>query len=198
MIKFLALGDSYTIGTGVAASDRWPIVLAQQLEVRQGIRVNTLEIVAQNGWRTDNLAIGIKTNELHKSYDLVSLLIGVNDQYQGFSVAGYADRLRHLVNIASKLTGKGRLFVISIPDYAYTPLGNGDPKISQEVTAFNQTARQVASSEGIPFFDITFISRDGLDHPDLVATDALHPSGKQYRRWVDEVLLPKVSKMLTH
>ncbi|NJB85585.1 lysophospholipase L1-like esterase [Lewinella marina] len=197
-ISFLALGDSYTIGTSVAADERWPNQLSRQLLAREKIAVEPLEIVARNGWRTDNLANALAAADPGENFDLVSLLIGVNDQFQGFSVDGYQQRFRALLESAIGYAGgdTSRVFVVSIPDYAYTPFGGGKESISREIDAFNAAAESVATSYGVPFYNITPITRRGLQQPDLVASDNLHPSGKQYGLWVEEVLLARVAGLI--
>ncbi len=197
-ISFLALGDSYTIGTSVPAAERWPEQLAEQLLQRERIRVEPLEIVARNGWRTDNLSNALAAAAPADDFDLVSLLIGVNDQYQGFHLAGYRERFEGLLRQAIGYAGgeANNVFVVSIPDYAYTPFGGGDPKTSGAITAFNAAAKEVTGRYGVPFYSITDISRKGISEPDLVAQDNLHPSGLQYRRWVEEVLLPQVARQV--
>lgn len=198
-ISFLALGDSYTIGTEVTADKRWPAQLAQALESQEQIRVEPLTIVARNGWRTDNLANALTADPPGNDHNLVSLLIGVNDQYQGFTSRGYRVRFEDLLKRCIEYAGgdTSNVFVVSIPDYAYTPFGNGSQEISADISLFNETAKGVATSYGIPVFDITKISREGLDDPELLSSDRLHPSGKQYKRWVDEVLLNRVTALLS-
>ncbi|CAH1000175.1 hypothetical protein LEM8419_01322 [Neolewinella maritima] len=197
-ISFLALGDSYTIGTSVSESERWPVQLAQLLRSREGIEVDPLTTIARNGWRTDNLSIALDADPPEQTYDLVSLLIGVNDQYQGFSQSGYAARFERLLQRAIGYAGEdsSKVFVVSIPDYAFTPLGGGSEEISQEIGSFNQAARTVADRYGVPVYDITPISQRGLAEPQLVASDGLHPSGEQYRLWVEEVLLGQVTTQI--
>ena len=197
-ISYLALGDSYTIGTSVEPEQRWPYQLAARLGERDRIAVDPLEIVARNGWRTDNLMIALDEKDPGSDFDLVSLLIGVNDQYQGFSVDGYQDRFEELLQSAIGYAGgdTSSVFVVSIPDYAYTPFGGGDANVSREIALFNDAAREITSRYGIPFYNITEISERGLQEPDLVAGDGLHPSGKQYGLWVEEVLLDKVARLI--
>ncbi|MCP9237784.1 SGNH/GDSL hydrolase family protein [Lewinella sp. JB7] len=198
VIAYLALGDSYTIGTSVQASERWPVQLTEQLLEREGIRVEPLEIIARNGWRTDNLANALSAGDPGSDFDLVSLLIGVNDQYQGFSVAAYRPQFERLLQRSIGYAGgdSSAVFVVSIPDYAYTPFGGGSESVSRDIDAFNEAAAAVCQSYGVPFYNITPISRDGLRDPALVADDGLHPSGQQYRRWVSEVLRTQVAAQI--
>ena len=196
-LSYLALGDSYTIGTSVPATDRWPDQLVQALMTREGIWLSPLEIVARNGWRTDNLSNALSADPPGNDWDLVSLLIGVNDQYQGFDVPGYRERFQALLTAAVGYAG-GRpdhVFVVAIPDYAYTPFGGGNEQISAELEDFNAAARGVCGEYGVRFLDIVALSRRGLDRPEYVAGDNLHPSGVQYAAWVEEVITPAVARL---
>ena len=153
-------------------------------------RVEELKIIAQTGWRTDNLRNGIQQQMPLEGYNLVSLLIGVNNQYQGGTVQTYMTEFEELLQKALELAGNdpSHVFVLSIPDYAYTPLGNGSQVISAEIDLFNTANRFITETYDIRYIDITPISRNGLSDPTLVAGDGLHPSGKQYGLWVQEVL----------
>ena len=183
---YLALGDSYTIGASVSENERYPV------QLRNGLRATSVNIevriIAASGWTTKELADALDTaTDLRPSYDLVSLLIGVNNQYQGRSLDDFRVEFRGLLERAIELAGSntGRVFVISIPDYAYTPFGGGSILISEEIDAFNAAKRSITEEYGIQYFDITPISRQGLSEPSLVSGDGLHPSGLQYSRWVD-------------
>lgn len=195
--RFLALGDSYTIGQSVAVSERWPMQLAEYLRSREVV-VDTTAIIAQTGWRTDNLMSAIQSRQPDSSYNLVALLIGVNNLYQGRSVEAYEPEFKALLERSIALAGgrKELVFVVSIPDYGYTPFGESDQAaISAKIDIFNAANKRITAEAGIQYFDITPISRRGLDEPDLVANDGLHPSGKQYRLWV-ESMQSKVFEML--
>ena len=193
-INFLALGDSYTIGTAVSAAERWPVLLADALTeagANDTAYTTNVDIVATNGWTTRNLINGINARtDLRDDYELVSLLIGVNNQFQGLPLAQYRTEFVQLLDRAVAFAGgdAGRVFVVSIPDYAFTGVGNGSQSISDGVMQFNTAAKELTEARGLPFLNITRISQQGLDDPSLVATDNLHPSGKQYQRWVDEVI----------
>lgn len=203
-LSFLALGDSYTIGTSVGEADRWPVQLAAALEARNSTAPAApeidVDIVAVNGWTTTNLIGGIEgsRNQLLPEYDLVSLLIGVNNQYQGLPLAEYETEFEELLNTAIEFAGgdSSRVFVVSIPDYGYTPFGASRPNVSEELVQFNAAAKAIANRYDIPFYNITPISQEARQDPELVASDNLHPSGKQYRRWVAEVLLEPVWELL--
>ena len=195
-LYYLALGDSYTIGASVAESETYPVQLGDRLLPNSANL--EVRILAQSGWTTEDLAYAIDTTtDFRESYDLVSLLIGVNNQYQGRTLENYRVEFRSLLEQAIELAGNntGRVFVMSIPDYAYTPFGGGSASISQQIDEFNAANRSITSAYGIQYFDITPISREGLDDPQLVAADGLHPSGLQYSRWV-ELMVDAVRRML--
>lgn len=184
--SYLALGDSYTIGESVTEGERYPNQLADSLSLL-GISLNPVDIVARTGWTTDELGAGIDArNDLQQTYELVSLLIGVNNQYRGRPVDEYEGEFRALLDRSISFAGgdKERVFVISIPDYAYTPFGSGNTSISEGIDAYNAANQAITAEYGISYFDITPISRNGLDKPELVADDGLHPSGAQYALWV--------------
>jgi lysophospholipase L1-like esterase len=191
-LRFLALGDSYTIGQSVTVNARWPVQLKDSL-ISRGLAFDTLKIIATTGWRTDNLISAINSAKPDSSFNLVSILIGVNNQYQGANIANYVPDLTTLINRAIALAGNdtAAIFLVSIPDYAYTPYGQGtsDPsKISREIDRYNHLMDSVAQIYGINYFYITAISRQVLNDPALVANDGLHPSGKMYTRFVNEIL----------
>lgn len=189
-VKFLALGDSYTIGESVPANERWPEHLIDSLRKR-GRNCFDPRIIATTGWRTDNLKNAITSTDLKPEYNLVSLLIGVNNYSQGQSVESYGPEFEELLTMAINLAGgvKSHVFVVSIPDYGYTPFGKPNQRaISQGIDAFNSMHETITKKLGIKYFYITDISRRGLDEPDLVASDGLHPSGKMYTEWVDLII----------
>ncbi len=185
---YLALGDSYTIGESVAVSERWPVQLAKTLN-EQGISLSDPKIIATTGWRTDDLQKGIAADkELLPNYDLVSLLIGVNNQYQGKPIAQYEKEFEELIKTAIQYAGDDpkKVFVVSIPDYGKTPFGAAkEKKIAKELDEYNRIAKHISLSYGIPFFNITPISRQAKDRPELVAKDKLHPSSIMYTEWVN-------------
>lgn len=189
-LKYLALGDSYTIGESVDEQGRWPVQLTKALN-EKGIPVEPPKIIATTGWRTDNLKNGIKIAQLKEKYDMVSLLIGVNNQYQGKPADQYAIEFEELLKIAITLANddKDRVFVVSIPDYGFTPFGQpNQEKISKELDEFNAINKRITSEHGIQYFNITDISRKGLEDQELVASDGLHPSAKQYGLWVQRII----------
>lgn len=195
-IAYLALGDSYTIGQSVGINERYPVQLADALR-EDSFKIKAVDIVAQTGWTTADLQTGIDNTTLRGRYDLVSLLIGVNNQFQGLSIETYKTEFRALLNQAIAFAGgdKSKVFVVSIPDYAFTPFGNGNANISQGIDDFNAAHKAIVETFDIQYFDITPISRNGLVNPALVASDGLHPSGEQYRQWV-ALMLADVKKMI--
>jgi lysophospholipase L1-like esterase len=172
----------------VSITDRWPNQLASELSGR-GYTVAEVKFIAQTGWRTDNLKSAIELQPLI-GYNLVSLLIGVNNQYQGGSTATYYTEFESLLEKALLLASNKpeHVFVLSIPDYAYTPFGGGSSVISKHIDEFNSINKIITASYGIKYIDITPISRMGLLKPELVANDGLHPSGTMYGLWVQEIL----------
>jgi lysophospholipase L1-like esterase len=189
-LQFLALGDSYTIGEAVAEEDRWPSQLAKEL-TRRGLPVAKPEIIATTGWRTDELLKAIDSASLQPVYDFVSLLIGVNNQYQGKPANEYATEFEVLLNKAIHFA-KGdnkSVLVVSIPDYGYTPFGSEkQAEISKQIDEFNKINKGIADAYKVDYINITDISRKGLEDPSLVASDGLHPSGKMYSLWVQRML----------
>jgi lysophospholipase L1-like esterase len=188
-VKFLALGDSYTIGESVAENERWPVQLAACLRDK-GLEVGAPKIIATTGWRTDDLKRAIIAAKLSNDYNIVSLLIGVNNQYQGKTAEAYAPEFEELLKMSIAFAGndKSKVFVVSIPDYGYTPFGRlKQATISKEIDEFNKFNKSISEKYGIRYFNITDISRKGFDDPALVAEDGLHPSGKQYAQWVEMI-----------
>lgn len=198
-LTYLALGDSYTIGEHVAEADRWPVQLAVALR-KQGIQIADPVIIARTGWTTDDLLRGIETKGKLGTYDLVSLLIGVNDQFQGLSIDGYRPRFRELLQISVEAAdGKPEhVIVLSIPDWSYTPYAETieRPDISTEIDAFNTVAREESELAGVYYFDITPLTRPAAYDKDLYADDGLHPSAKMYTLWV-EMILPNVNDLFS-
>jgi lysophospholipase L1-like esterase len=188
-LKYLALGDSYTIGESVAEADRWPNQLATLL-ASKGKNIEKPRIIATTGWRTDNLKNAMNIAKLKPEYNLVSLLIGVNNHYQGKPVEQFAVEFEDLLNTAIQLAGgkKENVFVVSIPDYGYTPFGKPkQEQITKGIDTFNDVSKKIAEKLQVKYINITDISRKGFDQPDLVANDGLHPSGKMYSLWVERI-----------
>jgi acyl-CoA thioesterase I len=191
-ISYIALGDSYTIGQSVCLTCRFPEQLKKNLETGiSGLSVD-LKIIAQTGWTTSNLINAIKEQQPTSNYNLVTLLIGVNNQYQNKEFSIYEKEFPQLAQTAITLAkgNKDNVIVVSIPDYAYTPFGQqfGTPsKISIEIDKYNAFAKNYCDSNGISFINITDITRQGLKETYLVATDGLHPSEKAYSLFVDRI-----------
>jgi lysophospholipase L1-like esterase len=190
--QLLALGDSYTIGESVEISQRWPIQLMAQLR-DSGTDIDTPRIIARTGWTTDELMTAIEQqNPDSNAYDLVSLLIGVNNQYRGYDIEQYETEFEELLQraIAFSQEGERGVFVISIPDYGVTPFAaSRDPeKIAMELDQYNQINQAITNRYGIQYFYITDFSRQAKNDPSLIASDGLHPSGRMYSQWVAQIL----------
>jgi lysophospholipase L1-like esterase len=189
-MKYLALGDSYTIGESVSEPERWPNQLVDSL-TKRGWHIDKPMIMATTGWRTDNLKNAMTIAKLKPEYDLVSLLIGVNNQYQGKSSKEYATEFEELLKTAIHLAKgkKDRVLVVSIPDYGFTPYGKSKQEtITKAIDEFNEINARITYKYGVQYFDITETSRDGLKDTSLVAADGLHPSGKMYSYWVELIV----------
>lgn len=187
--SYLALGDSYTIGQGVLDTERWPNQLVDSLTQRQ-ISLDTPRIIARTGWRTDQLQAAIDTIK-KKDWDFVSLLIGVNDYYQNWPVQAFVPKFERILDSAIALAGKQKehVLVVSIPDYGYTPFGQGNlATISAGLNNYNLVIKGICETKNVTFINITDISQLGLIQPNLVAQDGLHPSGKQYGLWVKRMV----------
>lgn len=197
-LSYLALGDSYTIGESVDPLMRWPVQLVERLR-NDSINVNDAEIIAKTGWTTDELLSGIDLADPGNDYDLVSLLIGVNNQYRGLPLSNFRTEFRQLLNISVDKAGgdKGKVIVLSIPDWGVMPFAEGRDrdKIAEEINSFNDVIKEECAQAGISFFDITGISRQAKDDASLVASDGLHPSGEMYKLWVHRVY-PAVLEIL--
>jgi lysophospholipase L1-like esterase len=189
-ISYLALGDSYTIGESVPIYENFPYQTVQILRSK-GMRIHAPEIVARTGWTTDELMAGIEKTKLLKEYDLVSLLIGVNNQYRGRSLEEFGEQFEMLLNKAISFAGgkKDHVFVISIPDWGATPFaaGRDRKKIEEEINTFNALKKKLTLEKGIIFIEITQGSRAATNDESLVAKDKLHPSGKEYAKWAEKL-----------
>lgn len=197
-IRYLAIGDSYTIGEKVVPRDRWPNQLVKLLEV-QGINAD-VTIIARTGWTVQELWDGIQAKPPQGTYDMVSLLIGVNDQYRGYPVGGYREDFRFMLGKAIEYAGSDpkRVVVLSIPDWGFTPFaGTRDTEtMSLQIDEFNAVNQEETGSAGAYYVDVTLISRMAMDDFELLASDHLHPSGKMYTMWTEKVL-PVALKILS-
>jgi len=186
MTTYLALGDSYTIGESVGESKRWPEELVAILRVR-GIVIGEPTIIARTGWTTDELNDAIDKTDLDGTYDVVSLLIGVNNQYRGRSAENYREEFRGLLKRAIGFAGNRpqRVVVLSIPDWGATPFAEGRDRknIAREIDDFNAINFEETVRAGAQYVDVTSTSREALRDPSLVASDGLHPSEKMYAAW---------------
>ena len=189
--SFLALGDSYTIGEGVDAQLRWPAQLATRLR-EEGHSIDPADVIATTGWTTDELASALPSAQLRDRYDLVSLLIGVNNQYRGRDPENYRIECAGLINFAiGKANGRAqRVMVLSIPDWGVTPFaaaqGADAERVAAHIDHFNAIARELSIARGTAWIDVTDISRGA--GRDMLTEDGLHPSAEQYALWAERVL----------
>lgn len=190
--SYLALGDSYTIGEAVAENMRWPNQLVKKWNGNNP-KYNPAEIIARTGWTTDELLLALNENPpLRTTYDTVSLLIGVNNQYRGRSISVFEDELIVLIQKAIAFAGNDvqNVFAVSIPDWGVMPFAEGRDRqeIATQIDAFNAVVRRQAENFGIAFIDITPISREASANARLIASDGLHPSGYQYTLWANAII----------
>jgi lysophospholipase L1-like esterase len=199
--KYLALGDSYTYGQNVCETCRFPEQLKDSLEQYLNFDDTfNIKLIAQTGWTTTNLNTAIANEPLQNDYDLVTLLIGVNNQYQNIPFSVYEQEFVTLVNtaIARGKGDKNNVIVVSIPDYAYTPYGQGTSNpanISSQLDAYNAFAENYCFVNDITFINITNITRLGIQQPELVANDGLHPSTIAYSKFVERILPEAKNKL---
>ncbi|MEO5683563.1 MAG: SGNH/GDSL hydrolase family protein [Chitinophagaceae bacterium] len=184
--KYLALGDSYTIGTSVQEADRYPVQTAAILKA-EGVDMASVEIIATNGWTTGDLINATQGRPVSTDYNAVSLLIGVNNQYQGKSLTAYKEEFTTLIKRSIQLAnGKpDHVFVLSIPDYSVTPFASSSNRsqIAKEIDEFNAANKLIANDFKVHYLYITEESRKAASDPSLVASDGLHFSGKEYAVW---------------
>ena len=187
---YLALGDSYTIGEAVPIHENFPYQAVQLLR-KQGFQFHAPEIMAKTGWTTFELAEHLLHTSLNEHYDFVTLLIGVNNQYRGLALAEYESDLEFLIKKALHFaSGKAeRVKVISIPDWGTTPFASDRDtvKIAKEIDDFNAAKKALAEKYNVDFIDITTDQRAEGDDAEFVASDKLHPSGKEYSKWAEKV-----------
>lgn len=198
MRRFLALGDSYTIGEGVTDDDRWPNHLVRMLRAR-GIEVDDPHVIARTAWTTDELHDAIDAEKPRGPFDLVTLLIGVNDQYRARPVSSFAPEFTSLVKRAVGFAGNkaSRVIGVSIPDWGATPFAKGrdGALIAREIGAYNERARAISEKAGIAWVDVTELSRAMVHDTTLVAVDGLHPTGLMYEQWA-KAILPDAERAL--
>lgn len=195
---YLALGDSYTIGESVKEEERFPLILANRLK-KKSINMAAPHIIARTGWTTDELLSAISQQAPPNTFDLVSLLIGVNNQYRNYDINTYYKEFEDLLKIAiQKAKDNARhVFVISIPDYGVTPFAKhrNTDKIAKEIDDYNRIASNITQKYAVKYFDITPISRKAKQDLSLIAEDGLHPSGKMYEAWVN-LIFDEVKNMI--
>jgi lysophospholipase L1-like esterase len=189
-LTWLALGDSYTIGQGVKEQERFPAQAVKLLDERN-FSVNELNYIAVTGWTTNDLMIGLNYYK-PKPHTIVSLLIGVNDQYIEWDTIGYRERLSELLKRSISLANNkpNHVFVLSIPDYSVTPFArfHDAKEIARQINQFNQIIYEVTEEFGCPFVDITPFTREAVNNPALICEDNLHPSGLDYGRWGEKLV----------
>ncbi len=189
-ISYLALGDSYTVGEGVPIAETYPYQAVQMLR-KKGYNLQAPEIVAKTGWTTGELQTAINGSKFLPFYDVVTLLIGVNNQYRGNSQEIYADEFESLLKQAIAFAGNDnkRVAVLNIPDWGATPFAEGRDraKITEEINAFNAINRKISSKYRVQYFDIAPGTRLAAQDPTLLTKDKLHPSGKEYTKWAEKV-----------
>ncbi|MBU2019311.1 MAG: SGNH/GDSL hydrolase family protein [Bacteroidetes bacterium] len=197
-VSYLALGDSYTIGESVDENLRWPNQLVTWLR-KEGIAINDAEIIAKTGWRADQTLAAAQEKISSEKFDLISILVGVNNQYQKKSMVEFETDFRKLIDfsILHAKKGKSSIFVLSIPDYGVTPFaGKKGPSISKDLEKWNAKIKELCLELNIEYHDITPISQLAKNQPNLIAQDGLHPSGKMYTEWVD-LIVKSVRKQLS-
>lgn len=193
-ISYLALGDSYTIGEAVEQSASFPYQLAALLR-EKGLEIDEPKVIAKTGWTTDELKQAIKQERITETYGLVTLLIGVNNQYRGYSPEAYKQEFNELLKIAIGFAGgtKQNVYVVSIPDWGVTEFakqsGRNLQTISEEIDVFNEINKQVTTANEVTYVDITAASRAAVNDNSLIANDGLHPSGKMYQHWAKELVV---------
>ena len=200
--SYLALGDIYTIGESVEPAGRWPMQLVAALRA-EGMVIDDPRIIATTGWTTDELSAAIDAAEpLGDGHALVSLLIGVNNQYRGRAVDEYAHEFAVLLERAIGFAGRrtDRVFVLAIPDWGVTPFaadsGRDTAAISRELDAYNAAAAKICADRGVVFIDIAPVNRARGAEPAMLADDGLHPSAAMYAEWA-RLALPAVRRMLS-
>ena len=187
--SFLALGDSYTVGEGVSYEESWPSQFVDYA-LDRGIDFKNPELIAQTGWKTYDLLDAIKSSNLSVKYDFISLLIGVNNQFNSRPLSEFEDDLNEILTEINYLKkGNSKVIVISIPDWGYSPYGSSydRERISDEIDQFNNILKKISEQNNLNFVDVTQISRLAIKEPNLIAEDKLHPSGLMYFEWVEKI-----------
>ena len=192
-LSYLALGDSYTIGEAVEQAESFPFQLVEMLG-HKGTKVHQPKVIAKTGWTTDELRHAIQQEQIAETFSLVTLLIGVNNQYRGYSQETYRSEFAELLEMAINFAGgdKNKVYVVSIPDWGVTEFakqsGRELKNISHEIDAFNEINKQETEARQVTYVDITPVSRQAVKKQTLIASDGLHPSGKMYAEWAKQLL----------
>jgi lysophospholipase L1-like esterase len=198
MINYLALGDSYTIGEKVLLAESFPYQLVQILR-KENLSINAPEIIAKTGWTSADLLNGINETALLKYYDFVTLLIGVNNQYDGKNIEDFKIEFEQLLKLSVNFTGynSNHVLVLSVPDWGITPFAESrdKEKISQEINAYNNICRNITEYYNCTFLEITQAYKQDAGDRDFVAADGLHPSPKEYAKWAKKTA-EKILEML--
>ena len=187
--SFIALGDSYTIGEGVNEDERWPNQFVD-VAYENGVDFDQPMIIAETGWKTYDLLNAINQTNFTKKYDYISLLIGVNNQFNSRPINEFEEDLNKLMDEMKRIKkNDGSIIIISIPDWGYTPFGESSDMsdISEQINLFNSSLRKFATTNGLKYVDVTEISRRGINEPDLITNDNLHPSGIMYLEWAKKI-----------
>jgi len=187
--SFIALGDSYTIGEGVNEDERWPNQFVD-VAYENGVDFDQPMIIAETGWKTYDLLNAINQTNFTKKYDYISLLIGVNNQFNSRPIDEFEEDLNKLMDEMKRIKkNDGSIIIISIPDWGYTPFGESSDMsdISEQINLFNSSLRKFATTNGLKYVDVTEISRRGINEPDLITNDNLHPSGIMYLEWAKKI-----------
>ena len=187
--SFIALGDSYTIGEGVNEDERWPNQFVD-VAYENGVDFDQPMIIAETGWKTYDLLNAINQTNFTKKYDYISLLIGVNNQFNSRPIDEFEEDLNKLMDEMKRIKkNDGNIIIISIPDWGYTPFGqsNDMSNISEKINLFNSSLRKFASTNDLKYVDVTEISRRAINEPDLITNDNLHPSGIMYLEWAKKI-----------
>ena len=196
--SYLALGDSYTIGESVLPSENFPNQTVQLL-TQSGYNFKSAEIIAKTGWTTDELQNSINSHTFTPPYDIVTLLIGVNNQYRGRPVDTYKPEFENLLRQAIQFAGgkTDHVIVLSIPDWGVTPFANGRDRaqIAREIDEYNSANKTISENYKVNFIDITSLTREAANDLSLLAADGLHPSAKEYKRW-SEKLADKIKALI--
>lgn len=189
-LTYLALGDSYTIGEQVPATESFPMHVAARLK-DAGLPLAMPVVIAKTGWTTGELQEAINKAVITDTFDMVTLLIGVNNQYRGYHIDDYRKDFAALLEQAIGFAGQhtGRVLVLSIPDWGVTPYASGRDRmvIAQEIDAYNRVNRTLTQKAGVNYIDITPGTREAASDESLLTGDGLHPSGKEYARWAEKV-----------